>query len=214
MATKKKAPAKKATGKKPFAKKPFGKAAGGAKASGKKVKFYTTKPESKAAGRAAARPEHGVFKRGARKDGAAKKPSRAGAPIRKAPAPKAAPRPAPAADRPDPSRPLALAIAKAGLDKKAEQVLLLDVRGLTSYADDFVVMTADSDRQAGAIADHVDQKLKEQGAAKVGVEGYESGRWILIDYGDVVAHVFSREARGFYDLEGLWADAPRFPVEG
>ncbi len=118
------------------------------------------------------------------------------------------------AERPDPARPRALEVARAGLDKKAEDVLVLDVRGLTSYADYFVLMTADSDRQAGAIADNVDQRLKEQGATKVGVEGYESGRWILIDYGDVVAHVFNREARGFYDLEGLWADAPRFTVEG
>src|SRR6266568_2650087 len=98
--------------------------------------------------------------------------------------------------------------------KKAGDVLVLDVRGLTSYADYFVLMTAESDRQAGAIADAVDEKLKAQGASKVGVEGYESGRWILVDYGDVVAHVFSREARGFYDLEGLWADAPRFAVQG
>src|SRR6266702_7627286 len=119
-----------------------------------------------------------------------------------------------AADAPDPSRPRALDIAQAGLDKKAEDVLVLDVRGLTSYADYFVLMTAESDRQAGAIADAVDEKLKAQGASKVGVEGYESGRWILVDYGDVVAHVFSREARGFYDLEGLWADAPRFAVQG
>src|SRR6266702_1639766 len=119
-----------------------------------------------------------------------------------------------AADAPDPSRPRALDIAQAGLDKKAEDVLVLDVRGLTSYADYFVLMTAESDRQAGAIADAVDEKLKAQGASKVGVEGYESGRWILVDYGDVVAHVFSREARGFYDLEGLWAAAPRFAVQG
>jgi ribosome-associated protein len=117
-------------------------------------------------------------------------------------------------ERRDAARPRALDIAQAGLAKKAEDVLVLDVRGLTSYADYFVLMTADSDRQAGAIADAVDEKLKQQGATKVGVEGYESGRWILIDYGDVVAHVFNREARGFYDLEGLWADAPRFPVEG
>ncbi len=120
----------------------------------------------------------------------------------------------PAPERPDTARVRAIDAARAGLDKKAEDVLVLDVRGLTSYADYFVLMTADSDRQAGAIADNVDQKLKEQGAQKVGVEGYESGRWILIDYGDVVAHVFSKEARGFYDLEGLWADAPRFAVEG
>jgi ribosome-associated protein len=129
-----------------------------------------------------------------------------------APAPVAAAAPAPA-QQPDRSRPRALEIAQAGLDKKAEDVLVLDVRGLTSYADYFVLMTAESDRQAGAIADAVDEKLKAQGATKVGVEGYESGRWILVDYGDVVAHVFSREARGFYDLEGLWADAPRFQVQ-
>jgi ribosome-associated protein len=122
--------------------------------------------------------------------------------------------PAAPAERPDPARPRAMLVAQAGLDKKAEDVLVLDVRGLTSYADYFVLMTADSERQAGAIADAVDERLKREGATKVGVEGYESGRWILIDYGDVVAHVFNPEARGFYDLEGLWADAPRFAVEG
>ncbi len=90
--------------------------------------------------------------------------------------------------------------------------MVLDVRGLTGYADYFVLMTADSDRQASAIADHVEERMKAAGISKVGVEGYETGRWILMDYGDVVAHVMSREARGFYDLEGLWADAPRFAV--
>jgi ribosome-associated protein len=117
-------------------------------------------------------------------------------------------------ERPDPSRPRAMAIAQAALDKKAEDVVVLDVRGLTSYADYFVLLTADSERQASAVADHVDQKMKELGHSRVGSEGYETGRWILIDYGDVVAHVMSREARGFYDLEGLWADAPRFAVAG
>ncbi len=114
---------------------------------------------------------------------------------------------------PDTARPTAVAIAKAALDKKAEDVTVLDVRGLTSYADYFVVVTADSDRQASAIADHVEQILKQAGVAKVGVEGYQAGRWILVDYGDVVAHVMNRESRGFYDLEGLWADAPRFRVD-
>jgi ribosome-associated protein len=128
-----------------------------------------------------------------------------------------APRASPASvpeERADAARPRALLVAHAGLDKKAEDVLVLDVRGLTSYADYFVLMTADSDRQAGAIADAIDDRLEQEGASKVGVEGYEGGRWILVDYGDVVAHVFNREARGFYDLEGLWADAPRFTVEG
>lgn len=128
--------------------------------------------------------------------------------------PKKAPARAPAAERrPDEARPTAIAVARAAMDKKAEDVLVLDVRGLTSYADYFVVMTADSDRQASAIADHVDETMKKAGIRKVGVEGYETGRWILVDYGDVVAHVMSRESRGFYDLEGLWADAPRFRVE-
>ncbi len=130
---------------------------------------------------------------------------------RHAPAP--AKRAAQAAPPPDVARPTALAIAKAALDKKGEDVVVLDVRGLTSYADYFVVVTADSDRLASAIADHLEQTMKEQGVSKVGVEGYESGRWILVDYGDVVAHVMNRESRGFYDLEGLWADAPRFAVD-
>lgn len=133
---------------------------------------------------------------------------------RKAPRPARAPAaaPAPRPERPDASRERALAIARAGLDKKAEQVVVLDVGGLTSYADYFVVMTAESDRQAGAIADAIEDKLSEMGASKVGVEGHSGGRWVLIDYGDVVAHVFSPEARGFYDLEGLWADARRVAV--
>ncbi len=115
-------------------------------------------------------------------------------------------------DRPDPARPTAIAIANAALDKKADDVTLLDVRGLTSYADYFVIVTADSERQASAIADHIEETMKKGGVSKVGVEGYESGRWILVDYGDVVAHVMNRESRGFYDLEGLWADAPRLSV--
>jgi ribosome-associated protein len=189
MATKKKAPAKKATRKAP-ARRPAGK--GGAKGGGKKggKVFYPAGPAKSHAGRG-----------------------------RKAPAPKKAAPPAKpaapaAAARPDPVRPVALAIAKAALDKKAEDVLLLDVRGLTSYADYFVVMTADSDRQAGAIADHLDEEMKKAGVGKVGVEGYEGGRWILVDYGDVVAHVMNREAREFYDLESLWADAPRTHIAG
>ncbi|HET6412313.1 MAG TPA: ribosome silencing factor [Anaeromyxobacter sp.] len=138
-------------------------------------------------------------------------PSRAA--LGKPPAPSSPAEKAPAAPpESDEARPTALAIARAALDKKGEDVIVLDVRGLTSYADYFVVVTADSDRQAGAIADHVEQTMKGRGVSKVGVEGYESGRWILVDYGDVVAHVMNRESRGFYDLEGLWADAPRFTV--
>jgi ribosome-associated protein len=119
----------------------------------------------------------------------------------------------PDANLPDPARDTALKVAAAGLDKKAEDLLVFDVRGLSSYADYLVIMTADSDRQAGAIADHVDQALKEAGHAKIAVEGYETGNWIIVDYGDVVTHVMGRETRAFYDLEGLWADAPRLEVK-
>lgn len=155
--------------------------------------------------------------RKARRTGPPRKapPPRRAAPARRPPRETpaaAAPAPTPPPSGPDEARPTAMAIAQAALDKKAEDVTVLDVRGLTSYADYFVVMTADSDRQAGAIADHVEQTMKAKGVSKVGVEGYESGRWILVDYGDVVAHVMNRESRGFYDLEGLWADAPRFTV--
>jgi len=126
-----------------------------------------------------------------------------------------APPAAPPPKRPpnDEAHAAALAIAHAGLDKKAEDVTVLDVRGLTGYADYFVIMTADSDRQAAAIADNLDAKMKEAGVTKVGSEGYETGRWILVDYGDVVAHVMSPDSRALYDLEGLWADAPRLRVE-
>jgi ribosome-associated protein len=190
MATK-----RKAAGKKGFAGKGAAKRGGGSKPAGKKpVKRFVTRAEAKPTGRAGARG------------------GKRAAPPRKAVPPKGAPVAPPAAPQPDTGRPLALAIAKAGLAKKAEDVLLLDVRGLTSYADYFVVMTAESDRQAGAIADHVDDELRKAGATKVGVEGYEAGRWILVDYGDVVAHVMSRDAREFYDLEGLWADAPRTQI--
>jgi len=157
--------------------------------------------------------------RGAKSAKATRRGGRAWAPKRKVAAAKSALRPrrtvavAPRAPTPDTARPTAVAIAKAALDKKAEDVTVLDVRGLTSYADYFVVVTADSDRQASAIADHLEDTMKKLGVTKVGVEGYETGRWILVDYGDVVAHVMNKESRGFYDLEGLWADAPRFQVE-
>jgi ribosome-associated protein len=105
-------------------------------------------------------------------------------------------------------------VAAAGLDKKAEDVVVFDERGLSSYADYLVLMSADSDRQAGAIADHVDQALKQAGHTKIAVEGYETGSWIIVDYGDVVIHVMGRETRAFYDLEGLWADAPRLEIKG
>ena len=103
--------------------------------------------------------------------------------------------------------------AKAGLDRKAEDVRVLDVRGLASYTDFLVLLSATSDRQANAIADAVDEALSTNGYRPIGVEGVGAGNWILVDAGDVVVHVFHQDARRFYDLDGLWADAKRVPVE-
>lgn len=103
--------------------------------------------------------------------------------------------------------------AEAALGKKAEEVMILDVRGLTSYADYFVLATGTSDRQVMAIADSILEEMKKAGYQNLGVEGYERGHWVLIDFGDVVAHVFYEETRDLYDIEGLWAEAPRIFVE-
>lgn len=105
---------------------------------------------------------------------------------------------------------LSKTIAKLLLDRKAQDVAILDVRGIASYADYVVIASGESDRQVMAMAENVQQKLKtDENMTPVGFEGMETGQWVLLDYGDVVAHLFYGEVRGHYDLEGLWADAPR-----
>jgi ribosome-associated protein len=105
---------------------------------------------------------------------------------------------------------LAHKIGQLLLDKKASDVLVLDVRGMSSYADYIVLASAESDRQVDAMSENIHVKLKqEDGLHPTGTEGKETGQWVLLDYGEVVAHLFQNEVRAFYDLEGLWADAPR-----
>lgn len=101
------------------------------------------------------------------------------------------------------------ALAQLGLEKKALDVLILDVRNMASYADFFVLMTAESDPQLFAIADHLEMSMKAQGRRPLSIEGLRAGQWVLLDYGDVVVHVFQAGTRTFYDIEGLWADAAR-----
>lgn len=103
--------------------------------------------------------------------------------------------------------------AEAALGKKAEEVMILDVRGLTTYADYFVLASGASNRQVMSIADGVEEKMKEAGHRALGIEGYSQGHWVLMDFGDVVAHIFYEETRGLYDIEGLWAEAPRIFLE-
>jgi ribosome-associated protein len=107
---------------------------------------------------------------------------------------------------------LARKIAAAVLDKKALDVVILDVRGRSSYADYLVLASGESERQVAAMADGVEDKLREEGLRPLGSEGHETGQWVLVDYGEVVGHFFHTEMRAFYDLEGLWADAGRESV--
>ncbi len=101
---------------------------------------------------------------------------------------------------------------KAAIDKKAEMPVVIDLRGLTTLADYFVVLSANSDVHARTLADEIKKKLKEKGVLPLNVEGYEQGNWILIDYGDIIVHIFRPEFRELYSLESLWLDAPRLDV--
>jgi ribosome-associated protein len=98
---------------------------------------------------------------------------------------------------------------KAVLGKKAESVVVLDIRELTSIADAFIICSGRSNRQVSALADHVERFLKQEGIRPISVEGRREGHWVLMDYGHVIIHVFYMETRFFYDLEGLWVDAKR-----
>ena len=102
---------------------------------------------------------------------------------------------------------------QAALEKKGEDVLLLDLRGVSGYADVLVVCSGTNERQLDAIADGVEKALKEAGRRLVGSEGGRSSKWQLLDFGDIVVHVFHEEERQHYDLEGLWADAPRTRIK-
>src|SRR5262245_11202387 len=98
-------------------------------------------------------------------------------------------------------------VAEAALDRKAVDLIALDVSDLTSYADTFIIATATSDRHARAIADAICEAESAGGAKPLGIEGYDEARWVLIDLGDVIVHVFQEEVRDAYDLERLWSDA-------
>ena len=105
------------------------------------------------------------------------------------------------------SKTLAKKIALAALEKKAEDIVIMDLRKLTTMADFFVVCSADSDTQVKAIADSVREGAREAGESVWRNEGYTDASWILLDYVDVVVHVFHKQTREFYNLEKLWGDA-------
>ncbi|GAB4201594.1 MAG: hypothetical protein OHK0013_13840 [Sandaracinaceae bacterium] len=116
--------------------------------------------------------------------------------------------------RPDPpSKKIALAIADAALEKKAVNVQIIDVYGKVDYADYLVVMSGRSDRQVAALARGIAEGVEQStGERCAGIEGLPEGAWVLMDFGDVVVHIFHDDVRGYYDLESLWIDARRVPV--
>ena len=104
----------------------------------------------------------------------------------------------------------ALALA---LDKKALEPVLLDVRGLCTYASYQLVVSGRSDRQVDAICEGISVGMKEAGIRPLSTEGKRSGQWALLDFGDLIVHVFHHPSREHYDLEGLWIDAPRVAID-
>jgi len=107
----------------------------------------------------------------------------------------------------------AKAVARIADDSRAEDVVVLDLRGISSIADFFVIATGSSDRQLRAIADKAEEYAKSMGQSRYGMSGYEGASWVLVDYVDVVLHLFDPERRRYYDLELLWGDAPRIAWE-
>ncbi|MFZ2197218.1 MAG: ribosome silencing factor [Thermodesulfovibrionales bacterium] len=105
------------------------------------------------------------------------------------------------------SKDLAIQAAKAALEKKALDVTVLDLSGLTVIADYFVICSGESTTQVKAVAEFIEQEFAQKRIRPLGVEGAAHSHWILLDYGDVIIHVFEKETRAYYNLEKLWMDA-------
>ena len=103
----------------------------------------------------------------------------------------------------------AVLCARVAEDHKGKDILVLDLRGLTPIFDFFVIATGSSRRQIHTLAEEIDSAMHAQDQQRLSIQGYEASRWIVQDYGDVLVHVFDAEAREYYGLEDLWADAPR-----
>ncbi len=107
----------------------------------------------------------------------------------------------------------ALAAAKVAAERHCTEIVVLDLRGKSPATDYFVIVTGTSDRQMRTVSDEISQAAREQGLQRFGRAGYEQGRWILLDYIDVVIHIFDAEYREYYDLELLWGDAKRLTID-
>ena len=106
-------------------------------------------------------------------------------------------------------RQFAVESARMASDLKCEEVVVMDLRGLSGVTDFFVIATGTSDRQMRSVADQLEEYGRKVGTGVFGRAGYQLGQWVLIDFVDVVVHLFDRERRAYYDLELLWGDAPK-----
>ncbi len=105
-----------------------------------------------------------------------------------------------------------LLVVNAALEKKAKNIVILNIKNVTSFADYTVICSGTSDRQVQSIASSIEASMKKAGTLPLGVEGEKGGRWVLMDYADMVVHVFYEPVREFYDIERLWSDAPKMEV--
>ena len=106
-------------------------------------------------------------------------------------------------------RDVAIACARIADEKKAQDIIILDISKLTFITQYFVICTGTNERQLHTISDEIEKHLKKSPIEKHGIEGYQDPKWILMDYGDIIVHIFGKETRNHYDLELLWGDAPR-----
>lgn len=104
-------------------------------------------------------------------------------------------------------------IAAVSWDLKALNTVIIDLRGRVSYTDFVIVCTGTSERQVNSLARNIDDAMKQAGRQSMGSEGTDNGRWALLDYGDIIVHIFHQNARKDYDLERMWSDAPRVELE-
>ena len=111
------------------------------------------------------------------------------------------------------SKKKALEIARLVKEKKAEDVVVIDVTEVSSIADYILICSVGSERQAQSVSRYVEEELEKKDLEALSIEGFETGRWVLMDYADVIAHIFLDEVRAFYDIEGLWIDCPRVEIE-
>ena len=108
---------------------------------------------------------------------------------------------------------LAMICARAAIDSKAEELVILDVKGISSFTDYFVIMNGRSTRHVQGLAECIEKEMRAKRANTANAEGFEEGMWVLLDFDDVVVHIFYHEQRKFYDLESLWHDARPISIE-